>query len=288
MKIKSYAKVNLGIEIVGKRPDGYHDIRVLFQTIDLADILDFKVIQRDGIFLSGNEASISWGEDNLIFKAARLLKKETGTGKGINIRVKKNIPPGKGLGGGSSNAAVTLMVLNTLWNQEIPEEKLLSLAGNLGADVPYFFHGGFCLGLERGDRIFPKPDLEKLFFLLAFPPFSISTSRVYASLPFSLTSEVKDSKINGFLTHFEFGHLENRLEETVFRLYPQLKDIQRLIRAQGPELLLVTGTGSAVFGLFRKREKAEKAQRELEKEIPCRMAESVSRSEYRKGVKFGV
>ncbi|MBN1273695.1 MAG: 4-(cytidine 5'-diphospho)-2-C-methyl-D-erythritol kinase [Candidatus Aminicenantes bacterium] len=288
MQVKSFAKVNLGLEILGKRPDGYHDIRTLFQTVNLYDILEFEILPEDKILLHGNDRSISWGEDNLMFKASSLLKKETGVLKGVRIRVEKNIPAGMGLGGGSSNAAVSLLSLNTLWNLGLNRNDLLKWAKKLGADVPFFLYGGFCLGLERGDRILEKEDLDDVFFLLALPDFSVSTAHVYRSLPMSLTSGDKGSKINEFLTNFDFGLLENRLEKTVFRLYPQLKAIKRLIQVQEPELLLVTGTGSAIVGLFRKKDEAENAGKAIEKKFPYRVVKSISRSEYWKGVTIGV
>ena len=278
MQVKSFAKVNLGLEVLGKRPDGYHDIRTLFLTVDLYDILELEIIPEDKILLSGDDDSIPWGEDNLIFKASWLLKKETGVSKGVRIRVKKNIPPGKGLGGGSSNAAVSLLGLNVLWDLGLNRDDLLKLAKKLGADVPFFLYGGFCLGLERGDRVIVREDLEDVFFLLVLPDFSVSTAHVYGSLPMSLTSGDKGSKINEFLTNFNFGLLENRLEKTVFLLYPQLKAIKRLIQVQEPELLLVTGTGYAMFGLFREKDEAEKAVKAIGKKFPFRLVKSISRS----------
>ena len=251
MRIKSFAKINLGLEVIRKREDNYHEIRTLFQTIDFSDTLQFLPASNNKILLKGNDGSIPWDKENLIFKAAALLKERFSISEGIEIHTKKNIPPGKGLGGGSSNAAMTLFALNKVWDLHLERKELVELGKMLGADVPFFLEGGLCLGLDRGDNIIPLPDLEAILCILALPSFSILTAQVYSKFRSSLTSEDKDSKIIRFLEDRKFGVLENRLEETIFSLYPQLKVIRSLLRRQGSELSLVSGTGSAVFGLFR-------------------------------------
>jgi len=202
--------------------------------------------------------------------------------------VEKNIPPGKGLGGGSSNAAMTLYALNEIWEVGLRKRDLVELAKGLGADVPFFLQGGLCLGLERGDKLFPLPDLETAPCVLVLPPFSISTSSVYGHVPLSLTSEDKDSKIIRFLENRHFGLLENSLEEIIFGTYPQLKIIKSLFKRQGSALSLVSGTGSAVFGLFTERLQAEEALVELRKKHSAFRVEPLSRERYWKSVKFGV
>jgi 4-diphosphocytidyl-2-C-methyl-D-erythritol kinase len=260
VKIRSFAKINLGLEVVRRRPDGYHDIRTLFQWIDLFDILDFETRPGPEIELEGNDPEIPWDETNLIFRAARSLQKRAGVSRGARVRVEKNIPAGRGLGGGSSNAAAALWALNRLWELDLAREDLIGLGRELGADVAYFFEGGLCLGEERGDRLTPLPDLPNLPLVLAFPPFPVPTARIYASLtPASLTSAGKDSKIGRFLETRELGFLENNLEDTIFCFFPQLSEVKRLFRDQGAVLSLVTGSGSAVYGLFRDRAAAERS-----------------------------
>jgi 4-diphosphocytidyl-2-C-methyl-D-erythritol kinase len=288
MRIKSFAKINLGLEVVGKREDDYHELRTLFQTINFYDVLQFREARRNRIFLEGTDETISWKEDNLIFKAALLLKKKFHVSKGIEIRVTKNIPPGKGLGGGSSNAAVTLYVLNKIWDLRMGKKALMDLGSNLGADVPFFFEGGLCLGLGRGDDIAPLSDLASLPCLLILPPFSIQTVHIYGHFQSSLTSQNKDSKIIKFLDIRELSSLENRLEKTVFRLYPQLKAIKSLFRSNGAELSLVSGTGSAVFGLFSEKKKAEEVLRKLKSEHTSTLVETLSRERYWKSLRTGV
>jgi 4-diphosphocytidyl-2-C-methyl-D-erythritol kinase len=250
MRIKSFAKINLGIEVLEKRKDGYHEIRTLFQTINLFDTLEFHPAEGEKILLFGDDRSIPWNEDNLIYKAASSLKEKYKLSRGIKINALKNIPPGKGLGGGSSNAAMTLYALNKIWSLSLKRSELMELGKNLGADVPYFLEGGLCLGTGTGDTITPLDDLPSLLCLLGVPDISIPTSDIYRQVRLFLTSKDKDSKIIKFLNSRDFRFLENSLEEPVFRLYPQIKETKSLFQCLRPELSLVSGTGAAVFGLF--------------------------------------
>ncbi len=285
MKIRSFAKINLGIEVLRKRDDRYHDIRTLFQAVDLSDLLEFRSASGDGIRLTGNDPAIPWDERNLIFQAAHILKLKY-QGPGVEINVEKKVPAGKGLGGGSGNAAMTLFALNKLWGLGLSREELHTLARELGADIPYFLEGGFCLGEERGDAITPLPDLPRLYCVLALPPVTISTAEVYGRL--RLTSEDKESKISQFLARKEFGLLENRLEDAVFSLAPQLRTIKDFFRQREAVLSLVTGTGSAVFGLYLEKDKADKALTELKRTEQALLVETVSRERYWKNVTAGV
>jgi 4-diphosphocytidyl-2-C-methyl-D-erythritol kinase len=286
MKIRSFAKINLGIEVLGKRTDNYHNIKTLFQAVNFFDVLDFSLAAGDTIRLKGNDKTIPWDESNLIFQAASLLRQKCGAGGAVEINVVKNIPPGRGLGGGSSNAAMTLYALNELWGLGLDKETLQRLAAHLGADVPYFLEGGLCLGEARGDEVRALPDLPRLNCVLALPSFPVSTAAIYGHL--RLTSGSKESKINQFLAQRDFGLLENRLEEAVFRLYPRLKAIKSFFHQREAVLSLVTGTGSAVFGLFLQKEKAEKALSELEGVEKALLVETLSRERYWKRATAGV
>ncbi len=288
MKIKSFAKINLGLEVVRKREDGYHELKTLLQTIDFYDVLEFIPTRGSQIILRGNDKTISWGEDNLIYKAAVFLKEKYRVSRGVEILAEKKIPAGKGLGGGSSNAAATLHVLNKLWRLGLEKRELMAAGKGLGADVPFFLEGGLCLGTGRGDEVVPLSDLARRQCLLALPSFSISTASIYDSHRLSLTSESKESKIMQFLKRKEIDSLENRLEETIFRLYPQLKPIKSLFRSQGSELTLVSGTGSAVFGLFLRKKEAAKALEGMKKTYPAVLVETLSRERYWQGWQTGV
>jgi len=288
MKVRSFAKVNLGLEIVRKRPDGYHDIRTLFQTIDLSDTIELVPAPDGSIRLEGDEPSVAWDGTNLIHRAARMLQERTGTSAGARIRVTKAVPPGKGLGGGSSNAAVTLRALNGLWSLGLGSDALAELALLLGSDVPYFLRGGLCLGESRGEALTELADFPPLPCVLAFPPFPILTAGIYAGVMPSLTSEAKDSKIMRFLGAGDFGLLENDLERVIFRRYPELEEFKRFFQGQGAALSLVTGSGSAVFWLFTDRDKARKAFDELRRKSEARLAETLPRERYETQVGAGV
>ena len=288
IRARSFAKINLGIEVLKKRADGYHQIRTLFQSIDLYDVLEFRRIRGNGVILEGDDPSVPWTEDNLIHKAAVLIKRQRPSTGGVHIKVKKTIPPGKGLGGGSSNAAVTLMVLNRLWEAGLSQKHMASLAGRIGADVPYFLMGGLCLGEGRGDRITPLEGARDWPCLLVLPSVSIMTAEVYRNHTNTLTSPRKDSKIIRFLKTGDPAGLTNDLEETIFRSHPQLKAIKKRLLRRNALLSLVSGSGSAVFGLFSDEEKAAHALAGLEDTGAAYIVKPIPRETYSRCVRTGV
>jgi 4-diphosphocytidyl-2-C-methyl-D-erythritol kinase len=288
MKLYSFAKINLGLEVLGKREDDYHEIRTLLQTIDLYDVLEFLPIPADKIILRGDDSRIPWDERNLIHKAAELLKENHNITKGIEVHVHKRIPPGKGLGGGSSNAGMTLYALDKLWGLYLGKHGLMGLGKKLGADVPFFLEGGLCLGLGRGDEIEAIDDLPACYCVLALPDTAIMTPSIYGEYLPSLTSNTKDSKIIRFLESRKLRFLENSLEETVFRSYPQIKAIKSLFQRLEPELSLMSGTGSAVFGLYQEERIAKEALRELNKIHPSLLVETIPRERYWSRLHAGV
>ncbi|HZX10734.1 MAG TPA: 4-(cytidine 5'-diphospho)-2-C-methyl-D-erythritol kinase [Acidobacteriota bacterium] len=288
MRVKAFSKINLGLEVLKKRDDGYHDIRTLFQSISLHDSIEVDLYSSDKIVINGSDRSISWGKENLVYKAAYIMKEQAMTDKGIHIHVQKNIPAGAGLGGGSSDAAVTLLALNKILGLNLRKDELKEFGKGLGADVPYFFEGGLCIGTKRGDEISLIDDLPKLFCLLVLEGTSVSTRSVYKSFGESLTSRDKESKIIEFLSTRELGGLENDLEETVFQLHPQIEDVKHLVMKTEPVLSLVSGTGSVVFGIFRSEEKARTAVKRIEKVYPTVLAETLNREQYWSGLTYGV
>ncbi|OGD24558.1 MAG: 4-(cytidine 5'-diphospho)-2-C-methyl-D-erythritol kinase [Candidatus Aminicenantes bacterium RBG_13_63_10] len=292
--IKSFAKINLGLEVLGRRPDGFHDIRTLFQSVSLHDDLFFFPDEAGRILVSGDDPEVPWDESNLIHRAARALSARRPGAPGVRVEVRKRIPSGKGLGGGSGNAAMTLRALNRLWGLGLDRAALADIGRGLGADVPYFFEGGLCLGEERGDRISPLEDLPSLPLVIVLPPFSCPTAEIYRSHRLrpapeaKLTSSGEDSRIMRFFETRELRSLENSLEATVFRFHPRLQDLKALLLSRGAELSLVTGSGSAVFGLFRDRRRAEEARRLAEEVFPAILAETVSREQYGRDIRAGV
>jgi 4-diphosphocytidyl-2-C-methyl-D-erythritol kinase len=288
MKIESFAKINLGLEVLRKRPDGYHDIRTLFQSITLSDTVEIEGAADGVIRLEGDDASIPWDGTNLVHRAARLLQTEGGTSAGARIRVAKRVPAGKGLGGGSSNAALTLFALNGLWGLGLEPARMADLAFRLGSDVPYFLLGGLCLGEGRGEALTPLADFPPLPCVLAFPPFPIRTAEIYAGVEPSLTSAGKDSRIMRFLDTRDYGLLGNDLENVVLRRHPELDGLKKFFKDHGAALSLVTGSGSAVFGLYTDREKARTAQRKLSGQSVALLVDTLPRGGYWTQVGAGV
>jgi len=280
MTVKSFAKINLGLEVVGERPDGYHDIRTLFQTVSLADELEIEPAPAGVIRVDGDDPSVAWDETNLVHRAARLLLEARGAGAGARITVRKSVPAGKGLGGGSSNAAAALLALNRVWRTALGADELAGLAVRLGADVPFFLHGGLCLGEGVGERLTRLPDLAPLPCLFVFPPFPIRTAAIYAGLGPTLTSEGKISKIMRFLESGDFGLLENDLERVIFRAHPELERWKTFFRERGALVAQVSGSGSAVYGLFADAESAREAQRRLPGTTDARFAATLPREGY--------
>lgn len=288
MQIRSYAKINLGLEVVGKRPDHYHEIRTLFQTVGLFDILEFRRTSGHDIVLFGTDGTILWGEDNLVYRAASLLREQSGSSSGISVHVTKNIPAGRGLGGGSSNAAVTLYALNKIWGLGYSKIELAQLGSSLGADVSYFLTGGLCLGIGRGDEIRPLKDLPLSYCVLVLPDLFISTADVYANFPITLTSKGKGSKIIRFLDNLNISGLDNDLEKIVLSSFPQIKAIKSLFRKWKPGLSLMSGSGSAVFGIFQQKQYAEMAFEELKRKHRVSIVETLSREQYWNSLEAGV
>ncbi len=290
MKIKAFAKINLGLEVVRKRADGYHDILTLFQSVSLSDELVFRPAPRGKLRVRGDDPEIPWDEANLVHRAARLLQERTGIEAGAEVDVRKRIPSGKGLGGGSSDAAMTLYGLNALWGTGLDLRALAELGRVLGADVPYFLTGGLGLGRERGDVVEALPDLPALPVVLVLPPFQVRTADIYGAFPAALTSEGRDSKIVRFFEarDKDFGRLENGLETVIFRSYPQLAELKSLLRDRGATLSLVSGSGSAVFGLFHDRERAQVALDAARTRGPAVLVETLSRDRYWESLCAGV
>ena len=286
-RVRAHAKINLGLEVVRKRTDGYHDLCTLFQSVDFFDSLTFFPDDSGRIVLEGTDPSVPWNEENLIYKAARVMQNRVGESAGVRIHVVKNIPAGKGLGGGSSDAAMTLYSLNRLWGLAADKNELKEMAKGLGADVPYFLEGGLCLGRARGDDLTLLDDPGSQWVLLVLPELFIKTSSVFGRLA-PLTSRGKESKIIRFLETRDYGVLENTLEETVFTLHPSIEEIKRLFYKLEAELSLMCGSGSAVFGLFRDRGRALRAQERLGAEYTVHLVQTLSRPKYWNSIEVGV
>src|SRR5499426_316544 len=186
LTLPSFAKINWTLEILGKRPDGYHEVRTLLQTVSVADELTFELTGQ-GITVHCDHPEVPCDETNLAYRAAKLLGDFTVAGLGVRIRIAKRLPVAAGLGGGSGNAAVTLLALQKLWDVQVAPRDLFGLAAKLGADAPFFLIGGTCLGVGRGDEVYPLADINEEFLLLVNPGIAISARDAYSNLPPELT-----------------------------------------------------------------------------------------------------
>ena len=263
VKVSSPAKLNLYLEVLSKRPDGYHNIRTIFERISLADEIIIRNSVDSRIVIKTASRDIPGNETNLAYKAAALLKNSLKIAKGVVIRIKKRIPVGAGLGGGSSNAASTLLGLNRLWNLKLGLKQLLKYASKLGSDVAFFIYDcPFALGQGRGERIRPLKNIKKKFWhVLAVPDFKVSTPEIYQEFDTQINTD-KKTQINTDLRIDNGADLDkvpikrvlfNRLEEVTFKKYPQVKKLKENLMAQGINNVLMSGSGGAVFGVVNSR-----------------------------------
>ena len=261
--LPSNAKINLGLLLERKREDGYHDIRTIFQEIDLHDSLTFQKMS-DGIHISSTDQTLPLDEQNLCFRAFRLLQEKLGIREGIEIHIDKRIPVGGGLGGGSSNAATTLMAACRLWEIEPMPDEFQTIAMDLGSDVPFFLLGGTALGTGRGEKLEPLSWEPDWYVVLVCPGIRVSTSWAYRQARISLTKVEKFTKFMSLLSDFSphslKANLGNDFEDLVFRRHPVLGEIKSDLYRWDAFYASMSGSGSTVIGLFLGREKAEKAR----------------------------
>lgn len=262
LRLESPAKVNLRLEILKKREDGYHEIRTVFQKISLHDMLSFSFKNGKGISITTNQANLPVGESNLVYKAAQAILSHSDYRKGISIYIDKKIPLGAGLGGGSSNAATTLMAFNRLLQTGFSQKELISMGAQIGADVPFFLLGRGAIATGIGERL-KEVDLPILWYVLINPNFEVSTRWAYQSS--KLTKKTFRYKIQEFLTTPEeiSEILRNDLEEVVSKAFPQIDQMKRILSSTGALGTMMTGSGPTVFGIFSKKEDAFKAYKKV-------------------------
>ncbi len=264
IKFKTPAKINLGLHIHGKREDGFHELETIFQMVSLYDDVELELLP-SGIKLECDTPGVPTDDTNLVCKAALLLRKSYQVeGKGVSIRLKKNIPFGAGLGGGSGNAAGVLMGLNCLWDLKIEREKLSKLAAELGSDVPFFLTSPCALGMGRGEQLKALEPCAKFQVLLVFPGFPVATSWVYQNLKLKLTKRENNISIlrkNLSLSDITSlgSRLYNDLEPVVIQRFPEVQVVKDELGARGALGVLLSGSGSTVFGIFDDPEKARVA-----------------------------
>jgi len=249
--LQAPAKINWFLKVGRKRPDGYHEILSLMQFITLYDELSFTLSEDITVSIENPEMLNIPMEDNLVFKTALKLQEITGTTKGASIKMKKEIPSGAGLGGGSSDAAVTLKGLNDLWSLGLKKKELMDIASKIGSDVPFFLNGPAALVKGKGEIVEKVDVKESRILLLVKPPISISSKWAY--------SEFDRLKTEGKSNTLWHDNAINDLEEPVFTRYPELKEIKEKLLKSGALYAAMTGSGSTLFGVFNTEEEAHKA-----------------------------
>jgi 4-diphosphocytidyl-2-C-methyl-D-erythritol kinase len=289
-RLNAYAKLNLGLRVLYKRPDGYHELRTVFQTISLADKL---VVSFTPVGTPAGKTRIQVDgtphiPDNLVEKAAHLVLSELGVRADVHFQLTKRIPTGAGLGGGSTDAAAVLLGLPALAGRHIPEQRLFEIAGLLGSDVPFFLHGGTALGLGRGEELYPLPDEPTTRALLVSPAVHSSTADAYRDLSAQLTTNALQNKLFSFQQQlWQQGDrsLVNDFERVVFARHPELAAIRDLLLSAGATIAAMTGSGSSVFGFFQSSEQLAEAKRLFEKpafeKVQSFAISFVSRAQYR-------
>ena len=282
--VRSFAKVNLALAVLARRADGFHEIRTVFQTIDLHDEIEFLPsadLRLDCIGLPDVPA-----ESNLVWKAAQELLRLASPAKGARIILRKEIPAGAGLGGGSSNAAATLLGLARFWGIEIPGKDLRQIASRLGSDVPFFLQGGTALGAGRGEEISPLPEIRPSPLLVVFPGVHISTAEAYRSLRLALTSQDAALRIQRFCDRLPDSSgcltgIFNDFETSILPAYPAVGEAKAFLKSRGAIATLLSGSGSSVFGFFLDEESTLAASREIKRDAwRAFPAKTLSRAEY--------
>lgn len=262
VRLKSPAKVNLSLEILKKRQDGYHEIRTVLQKISLYDILNFSLEKEKGIFIETDHPSLPIGRDNLVYKAAESILKRIKYNGGVRIRIEKRIPIGSGLGGGSSNAASTLKALNKIFKLGMSNKALMKIGSEIGADVPFFLFDGSAIGFGIGDKL-KGIEIPHLWYILIYPNFEVSTRWAYKN--FLLTKNQFHLKLHTFLKNIYNipSILRNDLEDVVSKEYPEIEIMKRALLDVGALGSSMTGSGPTVFGIFESKRDVKKALEKL-------------------------
>jgi 4-diphosphocytidyl-2-C-methyl-D-erythritol kinase len=257
---KAPAKINLSLDVLRKRDDGYHEVEMVMTMVDLADRIEMQELPRDTIIISSQAGYIPLDEKNLAFQAAKLIKDRYDVRQGVYIHLDKKIPVAAGLAGGSSDAAATLRGLNRLWQLGIPTEELKVLGAELGSDVPFCVAGGTAVARGRGEKLEAVGAPPQCWVVLAKPPINVSTSEIYGHLDAAAIQQHPSTA--GMLAALErkdfdgmCAHLGNVLEDVTLRLYPEVRHVKECMQRLGADGVLMSGSGPTVFGIVSKESK---------------------------------
>lgn len=264
IKVKALAKINLGLDVVRRREDGYHEVRMIMQTIHLYDQLEIKKIREPGISITTNLDFLPTNENNLIYKAAKLLQDTCGITEGVAVNLKKHIPVAAGMAGGSTDAAAVLYGMNEIFHLRMKRQQLMELGVQIGADVPYCLMRGTALAEGIGEKLKSLPPMPKCPVLIAKPGIGVSTKFVYENL--KLDENTVHPDIDAQLAALRrqdlrgvAEHMANLLETVTIREYPVIEEIKRFMLESGALNAMMSGSGPTVFGLFEDEKTAQEA-----------------------------
>ncbi|HUJ40862.1 MAG TPA: 4-(cytidine 5'-diphospho)-2-C-methyl-D-erythritol kinase [Candidatus Acidoferrales bacterium] len=289
LRLPAFAKINECLCVLGRRSDGYHELRTIFQTIGLHDVLEFSLLRARAVHLECDDPALPTGRHNLVWRAAAAARRALGLRRGVLVRLEKRVPVGRGLGGGSSDAAVALLGVERLAGRSLDPSLRLRIAAALGSDVPFFLFGGRALGIGRGEEIYPLPPAPKRTILVVSPSgIAVSTRDAYGWLRApALTTRPSARKLDSFCALCWSGQgasLENDFEAAVFRRHPRLARIRRALLRHGAAGAALAGSGSAVFGVFPSPAHARRAATQFPDD-QIFITETVSGLEYRRALR---
>ena len=270
MRLRAMAKINLGLDIIGKREDGYHEVRMIMQTIRMYDVLEIRKKTSPGISLSTNLPYIPCDDRNLVYKAAKILMDEFHVEEGLSMKLTKSVPVAAGMAGGSSDAAAAFVGVNRLFHLGLSQEELMKRAVQVGADVPYCVMRGTALAEGIGEKLTRLPDLPGCYILIGKPGINVSTRTAYENLDLNEIRRRPD--IDGMIRDIKnkdlysmTGKMENVFEPGIMAKYPVIREIRDLMEKQGALKAMMSGSGPTVFGIFDDAGKMQNAARALKK-----------------------
>ena len=269
LQLKAYGKINLGLDVIRKRPDGYHDLDMIMQMVDVYDDVIIEKKAGEEIVVKADAAVLSNGKDNLAYMAAKMLFDEFGIKSGVEITIHKRIPIAGGMAGGSSDCATTLIGINEMFNLGLSKQQLMERGVKLGADVPYCVLGGTAIAREIGEVLTPLPTPPQCHVIIAKPPISVSTAYVYGHIrPDEITKRPDIEQMTLAIKEQDLNKLSdllyNVMEEVTVSEYPVIEKLKSIMLENGALNSIMSGSGPTVFGLFDDREKAQAAMKALD------------------------
>ncbi|MBB5174911.1 4-(cytidine 5'-diphospho)-2-C-methyl-D-erythritol kinase [Texcoconibacillus texcoconensis] len=258
--VKAPAKINLSLDVLHKRDDGYHEVEMVMTTVDLADRIEITEVSKDAVFVDVSKGIVPSDHQNLAYQAAMLLKKRFGVRKGVHLYIHKHIPVSAGLAGGSTNAAATLRGLNKLWGLGLSIDELAELGSEIGSDVPFCVYGGTALATGRGEKIEKLSTPPPCWVVLAKPPIGVSTKEIYGNLNLNDIAHPNTEAVIEAINQGDFericSSLGNAMEATTFSLYPKVDNLKKQMENFGADGVLMSGSGPTVFALAKNESRA--------------------------------